>query len=136
MIKFLHIRAVDEDGNLLTKGGATLAYTTTPKEIMLQSAVCHSELDAFCYRVGRLISAGRLKSKKYEPTIIERKDPIGKTLVEWAQDNLCVGPIEIVWNDKAKRWESTFFVEAPDAEFDLAFKEDGAQMDSVLPPPI
>lgn len=135
---------VDEVGNLLPHGGLTVAYTLSTKDIMLQTAACrpdtgaiHPETgeplrDMFCYRVGRMIAAGRLKSPKWEPIILERKDPVKQTIIDYVSMNTYVGPIEIKWNETHKRWESTFDCEVPDAEFEL--DRPVAQMDCITPP--
>lgn len=133
MVKFLHIRAIDEDGNLLVKGGVTIAYTVTDKDIIYQAAMCHPELDHFCYSVGRAIASGRLKSKKWEPTIIDRKDPISAAIVQHVAENLFIGPVEISYNKKSQRWESLFQPLVPD---EIPFQTHVAEMDSPYPNPI
>lgn len=136
MIKFIHIRAVDENGDLLTTGGCTVAYTATPKDIMYQLALCHSDLDNFCYRVGRAIASGRLKSKKWEPIIIPRQDPVVATIIKHIAANAEYGQIDIFWNEKGKRWESTFIPNLMDDEIPFEGGKPVAQMDCPLAPPL
>lgn len=117
MVKFVHVRQIDELGNLLSNGGLTIAYTATKKDIFLSHAQC-SWLDNFNRRVGRQIAAGRMRKYGSED-IIARKDPISKTVVEWAE-KLFGEPISIKWNAKARRWESTFeALELAPNEFEL-----------------
>src|SRR5260221_1142622 len=106
MVKFVHVRQIDDKGNLLTNGGLTVAYTATLKDIMVSHAQC-SYLDNFNYCVGRQIAAGRLRKYGAEE-VLERKDPLSRAVLDWAAKEIFFTPIEIKWNEVHKRWESTF----------------------------
>ena len=106
MVKYLHVRTIDEDNNLSPNGGLTVAYTCTLTEIILQVARCH-ENDLFCHRIGRLIAEGRLKSKKVEDVVIVLTHPITQCIVDWLCLEHFTVPISIFLDPK-NRWVSDF----------------------------
>ncbi len=106
MVKYLHVRTIDESGAIFSCGGITVAYTTTPKDICLSVAMCHDN-DHFNYRVGREIAGGRLKSPKHQPTVIELHHPITQAIVDWLALEWFEVPVYIYLDNKY-RWVSTF----------------------------
>ena len=107
MVKYLHIRQVNPDtGEITPSGGISVAYTCTLTEILLQVAACHDN-DLFCYRIGREIASGRMKSKHHEPTIIPLTHPISMAIIDWLSLEWFEVPVNIYLDDKS-RWVSTF----------------------------
>jgi hypothetical protein len=106
-VKYLHVRKLDEDNNLSSNGGVTVAYTCTLTEICLAYALCHDN-DRFCYDIARRITKGRLLSPKYDTYIIPLKHPITYTIVDWISKEIFEEPINIFLDDKY-RWVSDFF---------------------------
>ena len=127
MVKYLHVRAIDEEGCVLPHGGVSVAYTTTPKDIVLQVALCHDN-DLFCYRVGREIAKGRLQSKKCEATVIELKHPITQCICDWLAFEYFEVPPFIFLDDKG-RWVSTFdaYETEVDTDWESQIKLEGDQ---------
>src|SRR3990167_3125641 len=97
---------INSEGQIQPTGGISIAYTCTMDEIMLDVAACH-ENDLFCYRVGREIAGGRLKSSKHETTIIPLAHPITQTIVDWLSLEWFEVPVNIYLDEK-QRWVSTF----------------------------
>ena len=126
MVKYLHIRKVDSEGQISSFGGVTIAYTCTLTDIIFQKALCNDG-DRFCYELGRRIAEGRLRSKKIEAEIIPLAHPIIGTLVNWIADNICDVPIEIVMDVK-HRWISDFC--GTESDFDW---RDQMELDANLP---
>jgi len=64
--KFMHLRRFDKKGNLLAKGGKTIAYLVDEQDRVLgmATAQCH-ENDVYSKQQGRAKAEGRLKSQKY-----------------------------------------------------------------------
>ena len=106
MVKYLHVRAIDDMGRILSHGGVTVAYTCTLTEICFNTAMCNDS-DLFCYELGRRIAGSRLKSPKCQPYVIELKHPVIKTLISWIEANVCEKCIEIKMDSKF-RWVTTF----------------------------
>ena len=116
MIKYLHVRQIDEDGTITPYGGLTVAYTCTPTDICFQVAMCHDD-DLFCYDRGRRIARGRLQSPKTgkrangtdrpDITVIPLEHPITQTIVSWLELEWFASPIDIHLDHKF-RWVSTF----------------------------
>lgn len=106
MIKYLHIRRINPETNQIEPfGGATLAYTCTETDIMVQVALCHDN-DTFCRQTGRQVAAGRLR--KHGPReIIPIKHPKSEALIEWFATAMFTTPISIA-RDKDGRWVTTF----------------------------
>lgn len=111
MIKYLHVRALDNKNRIATSGGITVAYTCTKDEICMAVAACHDN-DHFNYEIGRRITKGRLQSQKCEPIVIPLKHPITATIVEYLMMEWFEVPISIYLDDKF-RWVSDFI---PDEE--------------------
>ena len=128
MIKFLHIRALDESNRIATSGGVSVAYTCTKDEICMAVAACHDN-DHFNYEIGRRITRGRLKSPKCEPIIIPLKHPITATIVEYLMLEWFEVPISIYLDDKF-RWVSDFI---PDDGVEV--ETDWAEMTNLQIPP-
>ena len=105
-IKYLHVRFINGKGVIQPNGGLSVAYTYTETDIILAVAMCHDN-DLFCYRVGRLIAAGRLTSKKIEAKIIELKHPITHTIIDWLSLEYLECPV-LIFLDEKHRWVSTF----------------------------
>jgi len=63
-VKFLHIRRVDDQGNINARGGTTVAYRELPDHIQWATAHCSPE-DAYVKAYGRAKAAGRLKSSAH-----------------------------------------------------------------------
>ena len=69
-IKYIHLRKLDSDGKPLTKGGATIAYRSSPhpfqhEETLVEYVVAYcSDKDNFSKKIGRHISGGRLDRYK------------------------------------------------------------------------
>ena len=112
MVKYIHIRELDESFNLSPFGGLTLAYSVSQElgSIFLNWAKCHPD-DHFCYKSGRELAAKRLKEDgPYD--ILETEHPITKFLLDWVE--------QVLWPDlqgyricvyldpQANRWVSTF----------------------------
>lgn len=59
--KLRHIRAKDKDGNILSKGGATISAIVDDNDVVVSMAValCHSR-DNFNRRVGKVKANGRM----------------------------------------------------------------------------
>ena len=106
MIKYLHVRALNDENELSPNGGLTVAYTCTLTDIVLQVAKCH-ENDLFCHRIGREIAFGRLKSKKIEDVIIPLTHPVTQCIVDWISFEHFTVPIDIHLDAK-HRWVSDF----------------------------
>ena len=106
MVKYLHVRQLDEGNQLSPHGGVTVSYTCTLTEICMAIAMCNSA-DLFCYDIARRISAGRLQSPRYETIVIPLKHPITGTIVEYLEREICDAPISI-WQDDHHRWVSDF----------------------------
>ena len=112
MVKYLHVRAIDDSGDLLSVSGLTVAYTHTDKEIFLQVALCHNN-DNFCFEIGRRIAKGRLECKKpeiVESLVILEHDsgqPESQTIIEYLELEYFSTPIQI-FKDNKHRWVSTF----------------------------
>ena len=68
--------------------------------------MCHDN-DLFCFRVGREIAGGRLKSPKHETTVLELHHPITQTIVDWLALEWFEVPVHI-YLDSKNRWVSTF----------------------------
>ena len=109
MIKYLHIRKLDEEDRISPKGGITLAYTCTSSDICLAYAICHDN-DLFCYEIARRIARGRLQAPTYDVTVIPLEHPISITLVDWVSTEIFEVPVDI-FKDEKGRWVSTFFSE-------------------------
>lgn len=130
MVKYLHIRT-KEYNDISPFGGLTVAYTCTLTEIIFQIARCNTE-DLFCYRTGRLIAEGRLKSKKIESIVIPLTHPITQCIVDWLSREFFSVSI-VIHLDAKYRWVSDF--EADDGvevlantecHSDLQFMDDNA----------
>lgn len=106
MIKYLHVRQIDDEGNLSPNGGLTVAYTCTLTDIILQVARCH-ENDLFCHRIGRAIATGRLQSGKVANEVIPLTHPITQCIVDWLCLEHFTVPIAISLDSK-NRWVSNF----------------------------
>ena len=105
MIKFLHIRQIDEKNNILPQGGMTIAYTKTLDEVMFNVARCHLEYDNYCRRVGREIAVNRMR--KFGPEdVIPLTHPVTEGLVNWISNSYFDVPIEI--KRLGKHWVSNF----------------------------
>lgn len=124
-VRYLHVRACDQDGNLLHKGGLTVAYTANESMGMIAMgwAKCHDN-DNFCYRTGRAIASGRLKSADGQPDIVDFVHPISEQVRRWVADVLFNGGITLI-RDPRRRTLSTFdnswqFADQPAAEEDAA----------------
>lgn len=64
-VMFKHARGKNPDGTISNMGGMTLAYTFLQEGyVRFAVAVCHPN-DNFEKRIGRVKSAGRLRSAKY-----------------------------------------------------------------------
>jgi hypothetical protein len=61
--KLRHIRAKDRDGNILSKGGATISAMVDENDIVVEFAVayCHSR-DNFNRRTGKVKANGRMQA--------------------------------------------------------------------------
>ena len=83
MVKFIHIRECDEDGELLQFGGATIAYTTneTLKSIFLNVSKC-SVNDHFSRKIGREVAQKRLRDDG-PLEILDLLHPISQTIKWW-----------------------------------------------------
>lgn len=69
-IGFMHYRVIDIDGNAMSTGGVTLAFTTVHEEVprvVIGMARC-SHRDVFCRKTGRAIAEGRLKAQLSNPS--------------------------------------------------------------------
>lgn len=115
-IKYLHVRGVNEKGEIYSNGGLTIAYTCTPTNICLQLALCN-DCDPFCYDLGRRIAGSRLQSKKTGPrkdgtmrpevVVLELKHPITQTIIDWLELEYFSVPIKI-YLDPKHRWVTNF----------------------------
>ena len=83
MVKFIHIRECDEDGELLQTGGATIAYTIneTLKSIFLNVSKC-SVNDQFSRKIGREVAQKRLKDDG-PLEILDLLHPVSQTIKWW-----------------------------------------------------
>jgi len=63
-VKFLHIRRIDNRGNIDARGGTTVAYRELPDHIQWATARCSPE-DAYVKAYGRDKAAGRLNSQAH-----------------------------------------------------------------------
>ena len=65
-VKFLHIRKYDNDGQMRSHGGRTVAYQVDTQGIVwgYAEAKCHDN-DNFVKEQGRVKAAGRLFSERY-----------------------------------------------------------------------
>ena len=64
-VMFKHVRGKNPDGTISNMGGMTLAYTFLQGGyVKFAAAVCHQN-DNFEKRIGRVKSAGRLRSANY-----------------------------------------------------------------------
>ena len=106
MVKYLHVRRLDEDNIITPHSGLTVAYTCTLTEIMLSVAMCHDN-DLFCYDIARRISKGRLQSPKVETTVIPLTHPITQAIVDWLSLEWFDYPVAIFLDNK-HRWVSDF----------------------------
>lgn len=61
---FMHIRNLDQDGNISNYGGTTVAYREVPGGVEFAESWC-SVRDNFNKALGRAKSAGRLNSDHY-----------------------------------------------------------------------
>ena len=89
MIKILHIRECDEEGNLLNKGGCTIAYTCTKQDILLNASFCHPK-DQFCKKIGREVAIQRLRDEG-PLDIVELNHPISEAVRLWFMQYFGVG---------------------------------------------
>ena len=109
-VKFLHVRLLDDNGVISERGGFTVAYTCTDKEICYQMAECHIN-DHFCYETGRKIAEGRLKSTR--PSVVENiqviplTHPITSCIIDHIGLNHYTYPI-LIYLDEKHRWVSDF----------------------------
>jgi hypothetical protein len=72
-VMFKHVRGKNPDGTISNMGGMTLAYTFLQGGyVKFAVAVCHPN-DNFEKRIGRVKSAGRLRSANY--AIIRKFEP-------------------------------------------------------------
>ena len=106
MVKYLHIRRLDENNLISPHGGLTIAYTCTLTEICMATAMCHDN-DLFCYDIARRIARGRLQSVKVETTVIPLTHPITQAIVDWVSLEWFDVPISIFLDPK-RRWVSDF----------------------------
>ena len=117
-IKYLHIREVDEEGNLCAGGGLTIAYTISDVEgmqqIFLNWVKCHPD-DHFEYRIGRELAAAKLKDEgPFE--ILDLEHPISNSIVDWVctvlwpggAESIDMGFVIDVDKDGKGRWISDF----------------------------
>ncbi len=119
MIKFLHVRKLNFDNTISSRGGITVAYTCTDTEICFAHAICHDN-DVFSYEIARRIAKGRLQSPKYTTDVIILQHPITQTIVDWIIDNIFDVPVTIMLDDK-HRWVSDFM---PDDGVEVEMDED------------
>ena len=59
-VRYLHIRNHNKEGQLLPRGGITVAVKKEGNEFKSYIAHC-SDKDVFCKRIGRSVAAGRLE---------------------------------------------------------------------------
>ena len=122
-IRYLHVRAIDEEGVLLPHGGVTVAYTITDianfSYIYLQIVKCRPT-ELFCYKTGRE-RAKELLEKEGPFEVLELEHPISNAIVDWIANCLWPqGSIALAYrgddmgysididNDEKGRWISTF----------------------------
>jgi hypothetical protein len=126
-VKYLHLRAMDEDGYILPKGGVTVAYVLTEIEgmqhIYVAPVKCHPN-ELFCYKTGRELAAKRLKDEG--PTeVLDLEHPISETIVDWICNSWWpIGPksremgfaIDAM-RDERMRWVSDFYPSQNEVSF-------------------
>lgn len=104
MVRFIHIRECDEDGEIVSTGGCTIAYTPSEEMgwIFLNMSQC-SVNDQFSRKIGREVAVERLK-KDGPLDVIELHHPISEAVRWWfiQQYNACL------IKDHKNRWCSTF----------------------------
>ena len=61
MIKHRHYRVIGQDGQINSRGGATLAYTDNGDGTVVGAVAYCNPKDNYCKAYGRAKSAGRLK---------------------------------------------------------------------------
>ena len=90
MIKFIHLRNVDLDNNILPYGGVTLAYEVSKEVITYSAAKCNVK-DNFCKRIGRAKAEGRLKSLHHRVTLpfklsYTKKDIVNAVVSDFSEE--------------------------------------------------
>lgn len=64
-MKFLHIRNLDIEGNVMGKGGTTVAYERQGAGVMKFTVAKCCDTDNYCKKAGRVKSAGKMQSPKH-----------------------------------------------------------------------
>lgn len=70
-IKYIHLRRYDPEGNLLPKGGATIAYVLIHALLQYKIARCNYK-DVFSRKIGRAIASGRMLKGDYDSLIVNK----------------------------------------------------------------
>lgn len=76
-IKYIHLRRYDPEGNLLPKGGATIAYiidydnSADCRKLDYKIARCNYK-DVFSRKIGRAIASGRMLKGDYDSLILNK----------------------------------------------------------------
>lgn len=115
-VKYLHVREIDEYGDLKHFGGLTVAYTLVDTEgvagICVHLAKCHPS-DRFCYKIGRETALKKLQTEG-PLEVLPLEHPISQTIIEWlsyiwcpSRSAYCGYEIDII-KDPAGRWISDF----------------------------
>lgn len=116
MIRFLHIRECDDEGEMLNKGGCTLAYTVSKEAdaIFVHYTICHPK-EHFVKKIGREIAADRLKNDKEGPAdvLTPLMDPYSEVVRLWFMEYF-----NVTLFSNGKQY-MTNWRENPDDEFEL-----------------
>ena len=88
-VMFKHARGKNPDGTISNMGGMTFAYTFLQGGyVKFAVAVCHPN-DNFEKRIGRVKSAGRLRSAYHSLTVkFESRDDLNKFLKSFTTESL------------------------------------------------
>ena len=115
MVRFIHIRLIDEKGEISLYGGLTVAYDVMKDQIVFATSRCRvpaytdagnwDEGDRFNRKLGQMISAGRLKKNGPED-VVPLVDPIQQHLVDYIAATFFEQPVVIT--RLGKYWVSTF----------------------------
>lgn len=114
--KFLHVRQLDEQGDISPFGGLTVVYsivdTIAVAGVCVNLAKCHPD-DRFCFETGRLLASKKL-FEEGPLDVLTLDHPISFAIVDWVANKWLPtrrkygGYAVDIWPDDKHRWVSNF----------------------------
>lgn len=130
IIKYMHIRTINDDGKIQPCGGVTIAYIPDEANGLISAAwtKCRDD-ELFCYKTGREQALAKLQGRDLECfEVLDLAHPISETIADWIATDVWPNGkvswgmgygIDVERNSRF-RWGSTFcpsqlYVEFEDA---------------------